>query len=38
MNKTDVINILKDGHEIGLHSHTHPTRIDLMNKKTNSRI
>ncbi len=33
MNKTDVINILKDGHEIGLHSHTHPTRIDLMNKK-----
>jgi len=33
MNKSDIISISKNGHEIGLHSHTHPIRIDLLNLK-----
>ncbi len=33
MNKKDIKNIEKDGHEIGLHSHSHPVRMDLLNLK-----
>lgn len=36
MNKKDIKNIQKDGHEIGLHSHSHPIRMDLLNQKKQS--
>ena len=31
LNKEDLTNLKKEGHTIGLHSHSHPTKIDLMN-------
>ncbi len=33
MNKLDIKNVIKDDHEIGLHSHTHPIRIDQLSYK-----
>ena len=34
MNDDDVRNLIKDGHVIGLHSHTHPTNMDRLGRAT----
>ncbi len=33
MSKNDIVKIKECGHEIGLHSHSHPTKLNLMNKE-----
>ena len=32
LSKKDLLSLKKEGHTIGLHTHSHPTKIDLMNK------
>ena len=34
MNDDDVRNLIRDGHVIGLHSHTHPTNMDRLERAT----
>ena len=33
LQKKDIIKLHKLGHEIGLHSHTHPTKLEKLNYK-----
>ena len=37
MDKQDIASLSCDGHVIGLHSHTHPTQIHLLDEKTQRR-